>query len=81
MFQVILRLKGGDEADAGVFDDKDAAGRRAAELMETTDAGQWLVLGDRYIRPAAVVSIDVHEGRAPRWRGSETRQRWAGDEE
>jgi hypothetical protein len=77
MFQVIVRLEGGDEADAGVYDTREAAQEAAKAMMSSADAGQWLTLGDRYIRGAAVVSIDLHEGRAPRWRGSETRQRWA----
>ena len=80
MFQVIVRVQGGDDADAGVFDDRDAAGKRAAELIQSADAGQWLALGDRFIRPAAIASIDVHEGRVPMWKGSETRQRWAEEE-
>ena len=80
MFQVILRLGTGDEADAGVFEDRDAAGTRVQELIESADAGQWLDLGNRYVRPGAVVSIDVHEGRAPTWKGSDSRQRWADEE-
>jgi hypothetical protein len=77
MFQVIVRLGGGDEEDAGVFDTRDAADKRVAELTADADAERWLALGDRTIRSSVVVSIDVHEGRAPRWKGSESRQRWA----
>jgi hypothetical protein len=80
VFQVIVRVQGGDDADAGVFDDRAAAGKRAAELIETADAGTWLEVGDRFIRPGAIASIDLHEGRAPMWKGSETRQRWADEE-
>jgi hypothetical protein len=81
MFQVIVRLQDGDEADAGVFESRAAADERAAALIESIDAGQWLTLDNRFIRSTVVASIDVHEGRAPRWRGSETRQRWADEEE
>lgn len=80
MFQVIVRVQGGDDADAGVFDDRQAAGKRAAELIQTAEAGKWLEVGDRFIRPAAIASIDLHEGRAPAWKGAESRQRWAGEE-
>ena len=80
MFQVIVRLRDGEEVDAGAFEDREAAGKRVSELVATSDAAQWLELGNRNVRVNAVVSIDVHEGRAPRWKGSETRQRW-GDED
>lgn len=81
MFLLTLRLQGGTEVDAGSFDEPAAAHARAKELIEAAEAGRWLTLDDRYIRPSALISIDVREGRGPTWRGGETRARWAGPDD
>jgi hypothetical protein len=57
---VFLRLTSGERISAGEFDGQDAAERRAKELMIAIDAhGNWPSVGGRYIKPDAVVSIDV----------------------
>jgi hypothetical protein len=57
---VFVRLASGERVDAGSFDSEDAAERRARELMRVLDAGgDWPQLDGRYIRPDAIVSIDV----------------------
>ena len=79
MFQVIVRLREGDEADAGSHEDRDLAQKHVAELVERAEAGRWLSVGDRFEHPAAVVSIDIREGRPSTWRGSESRSTWGDD--
>jgi hypothetical protein len=57
---VFVRLTSGERIAAGSFDGQDAAEARAKELMDALDAtGEWPQLEGRYVRPDAVVSIDV----------------------
>jgi hypothetical protein len=57
---VFVRLASGERIDAGSFDGEGEAERRARELMRLLDAGgDWPQLDGRYIRPDAIVSIDV----------------------
>ena len=58
--RVFVRLAGGERVDAGSFESEGEAERRARELMRLLDAGgDWPQLDGRYIRPDAIVSIDV----------------------
>ena len=55
-----LRLSSGERVSAGEFDSRETAERRARELMVAVDApGSWPCVDGRYIKPDAVVSIDV----------------------
>jgi hypothetical protein len=58
--RVLVRLENGERIDAGSFDGFEAAKERAralmAELQESTD---WPFLSGRFVRPDAIVSIDV----------------------
>ena len=57
---VWLRLSSGERVSAGEFDSRETAERRARELMVAVDApGSWPCVDGRYIKPDAVVSIDV----------------------
>lgn len=57
---VWLRLSSGERVSAGEFDTRETAERRARELMVAVDApGSWPCVDGRYIKPDAVVSIDV----------------------
>src|SRR5439155_6968514 len=57
---VWLRLSSGERVSAGEFDSRETAERRARELMVAVDApGSWPSVDGRYIKPDAVVSIDV----------------------
>jgi hypothetical protein len=57
---VFVRLTSGERIAAGGFDGQEAAEARAKELMDALDAnGEWPQLEGRYVRPDAVVSIDV----------------------
>jgi hypothetical protein len=58
--EVFVRLTSGERIAAGSFDGQAAAEKRAKELMDALDAnGEWPQLEGRYVRPDAVVSIDV----------------------
>ena len=70
----------GGEAQSDAFEGRDEAARRVIELLTAAEAGGWLDVGDRHIRPGAVVSIDVIESDLPAWGGSASRQRWAQDD-
>jgi hypothetical protein len=57
---VLARLANGERIDVGRFDDFDAAKTRAHELMaELRHADEWPFLGGRYVRPDAIVSVDI----------------------
>jgi hypothetical protein len=58
--EVFVCLTSGERVAAGSFDGQDAAEARARELMRALDGeGEWPRLDGRFIRPDAVVSIDV----------------------
>jgi hypothetical protein len=59
--RVFVRLTGGDRLEIAKLDDLSAAKARAAEVVgEIVRAnGSWPFIAGRYIRPDAVVSVDV----------------------
>ena len=62
--RVFVRLSNGERVEAGSFDDMGAAKARAEEVVRDIsqrDAG-WPFFGGRYIRPEAIVSVDVVAG-------------------
>jgi hypothetical protein len=61
--RVVVRMQGGEEIEAGKAIGREAAVVIARELIaaieSSTDNGDWPELGDRFLRPGAIVSIDV----------------------
>jgi len=58
--EVFIRLTNGERIAAGSYDGQEPAEARAKELMQALDGdGDWPQIGGRFIRPDAVVSIDV----------------------
>jgi outer membrane biosynthesis protein TonB len=58
--RVLVRLENGERIEVGRFNGFDAAKQRAAELMrEFRQSSEWPFLSGRYVRPDAIVSIDV----------------------
>lgn len=58
--EVFVRLSSGERVGAGAFDSEAGAETRARDLMRALDGnGDWPQLDGRFIRPDAVVSIDV----------------------
>jgi hypothetical protein len=75
LVHVIVRLMDGDRVLAGRAVDSDDAHRIAEELLGKFAQADtaWPLLDGRYVRPEAVVSIDVVEEEHRRWVGSAER--------
>jgi hypothetical protein len=73
--QVVVRLVDGDRVLAGTAADADEAHRIAEELLAKFAQADtaWPLVDGRYVRPEAVVSIDVVEEEHRRWGGSPER--------
>ena len=60
---VILRLVGGDQIDVGSVRGREAALELARATAAAVDAaaeiGMWPEFGERFVRPSAIVSVDV----------------------
>ena len=58
--RVLIRLENGERIEVGNFDGFDAAKKRATDLMdELRQSSEWPFLSGRYVRPDAIVSIDI----------------------
>jgi hypothetical protein len=58
--RVLVRLENGERIQVGEFDGFEEAKARARGLMaELRQAAEWPFLSGRYVRPEAIVSIDV----------------------
>jgi hypothetical protein len=64
---VVLRLVDGDQIDIGSTRGRDAAVElartTAAAVDSAADAGVWPEFADRFVRPGAIVSVDVRRSR------------------
>jgi hypothetical protein len=72
---VVVRLVDGDQVLAGSFADAEEAHRTAKELQSSFGQSDtvWPLVEGRYLRPQAVVSIDLVEEEHRRWGGSTER--------
>ena len=61
--RVVLRLHGDDDVELGRADRREPAMELARGMVSSIEAatarGDWPEIGDRLIRPGAIVSIDV----------------------
>lgn len=61
--RILLRVHGGEEIVVGLAGDREQGVQLARRLMRLIDDaeshGEWPELDDRFIRPGAIVSIDV----------------------
>lgn len=61
--QVVLRLHGGEDVVLARADRREPALELARDFVRSIEAataqGEWPEIGDRLIRPGAIVSIDV----------------------
>ncbi len=61
--RVVLRVHGAEEIELGRADGREPAVRLAREMIgaieEAQARGEWPLVEDRFIRPGAIVSIDV----------------------
>ena len=61
---VMLCLMNGERIAVESFDDEDAAQARARELTRELGAtSEWQLIGARFVRPDAVVTIDLESSR------------------
>jgi hypothetical protein len=79
-FIVALRLASGERLEAGSFDHAAAAHTFAEELIASAGrTDRWPRIGDRYLRPETIISVDVEPDTQPRWTGSTGRaSSWTG---
>jgi hypothetical protein len=77
---VVVRLTDGDRVLAGTFPDAEQAHDLAKELQASLGQSDttWPLVDSRYLRPQAVVSIDLVEEEHRRWGGSADRARVKG---
>lgn len=77
---VVVRLVDGDRVLAGSFPDAEEAHRVAKELQSSFGQPDtvWPLVEGRYLRPHAVVSIDLVEEEHRRWGGSADRAKVKG---
>ncbi|HET8651396.1 MAG TPA: hypothetical protein VFM13_02375 [Gaiellaceae bacterium] len=74
---VVLRLADGERLDIGAFDSSADAKDHAENVVEriSSDSG-WPFFDGRFLRPEAIVSVDLVEPEG-RWLGSAARRAWA----
>ena len=72
--EVLVRLTDGDVVLAGRFGDVEEAKECAEALVESLNDGaqRWPFVSGRFLRPGAIVSIDVNDN-GPKWTGSADR--------
>jgi hypothetical protein len=61
-FRLVLRLLNGELLELGSFDDRATADASAAQVIQQLIAGEaagWLAFDGRYVRPGAIVSLDI----------------------
>jgi hypothetical protein len=61
-YKLVLRLLNGELIELGSFDDRASADASAAHVVQQLIAGEasgWLLFDGRYVRPGAIVSLDV----------------------
>lgn len=61
--RVVIRMLGGEELEVGRTEGREPAVRLARDTIQLVEdaqqAGEWPELGDRFLRPDAIVSIDI----------------------
>jgi len=78
---VLIRLREGDVLEVGTFPTAAEAAARAQDVVRQIAAAEgeatWPFFGERYLRPDAIVSVDLREDSAGQWLGSPVRSHWA----
>jgi len=78
---VLLRLQDGDALEIGAFHTWAEAAARAQEAVRQIAAAEgeaaWPFFAERYLRPQAIISVELVAEQGDKWMGSATRSRWA----
>jgi hypothetical protein len=78
-FAVVIQLNNGERIEAEAFDTEPEAHDRAERFVTDLGQGRWPLVMQRYLRPDAVVTVDVVRDEQPRWTGSTGRATsWTG---
>jgi type II secretion system (T2SS) protein E len=71
---VELRLANGERIEMGAYSSEEEAVEGARQLVaQASVEGTWPFVGDRFIRPDAIVSVDLVRQDGARWLGSSAR--------
>jgi hypothetical protein len=61
--RVVVRMHGGEDLELGRVEGRDPAVQMARDMVRAIEnaesLGEWPLIGDRFVRPGAIVSIDV----------------------
>jgi hypothetical protein len=61
--RVVVRMHGGEDLELGRVEGRDPAVQMARDMVQAIESaeglGEWPLIGDRFVRPGAIVSIDV----------------------
>lgn len=74
-WSVVLRLADGARLDIGTFHSSAEAKEHAKNVVEQISTDSWPFFESRFIRPEAIVSVDLLEPEG-RWLGSAARRAW-----
>lgn len=65
--RVIVRMHGGEDVEIGRAEGREPAVHIAREMVRAIEdaeaQGSWPLIGDRFLRPGAIVSIDVQRAQ------------------
>ena len=77
-WSVCLRLADSERLEIGVFGTVDEAREHAQSVVrQISSEHSWPFFEGRFIRPDAIVSVDLAAPEGNRWLGSSTRRQWA----
>jgi hypothetical protein len=61
--RVLLRMHGGEDVELGRVEGREQAVQMAREMVQAIEhaesQGEWPLVDDRFLRPGAIVSVDV----------------------
>ena len=61
--RVVVRMHGGEDLELGRVEGRDPAVQMAREMVRAIEnaesTGEWPLVGDRFVRPGSIVSVDV----------------------
>lgn len=76
-WSVELRLANGERIEFGVYASNEDAIDAARDVVEQASVeGSWPFVSGRFLRPDAIVSVDLVQLAADRWLGSSARAAW-----
>ena len=66
--RVVVRMHGGEDVELGRTEGREPAVQMAREMVQAIEQaeshGEWPLVDDRFLRPGAIVSIDVQRAAA-----------------